>query len=117
MAWSKLVDLELDDDDKLDMVMPMPMDRPDYPCGLRICLTENELEKLNLDDDCDVGDVIDLRAFAVVTSISKNDGAGGQSCRIELQIQKLAVENEMTEEDMPEPAKPKRRSLMYGGAK
>ncbi len=117
MAWSKLVDLELDDDDKFDMMMPLPMDRPDYPCGLHICLTERELGKLDLDDDCEVGDVIDLRAFAVVTSISKNDGPAGQSCRIELQIQKLAVENEMTEEDMPEPAKPKRRSLMYGGAK
>jgi len=117
MSWSRLIDLELGDDEKLDMVMPMPMDRPDYPCGLCICLTERELEKLDLDGDCEVGDVIDLRAFAAVTSVSKSEGPDGPKCRIELQIQKLAVENEMTEEDMPaEPTeKPKssRREALY----
>jgi hypothetical protein len=97
MAWSKLVDLEMTDEEKLDTMMPMPMERPDYPCGLRLCLTESELEKMELDDDCNVGDMIDLRAFAVVTSVSKNDGPNGPCCRIELQIQKMAVENEMTE--------------------
>jgi hypothetical protein len=96
MAWSKLVDMELDDEDKLDS-MPaeiMPK-RPDYPYGLRICLTHSELRKLDLDADCNVGDLIDLRAFAEVTSISKD----GDSSRVELQIQKLAVENEMEEGD------------------
>ena len=100
MAWSKLVDLELDDEDKLDAAMPIPMaDRPDYPYGLRICLTEKELAKLDLSDDCEVGDMIDMRCFGVVTSFSKNDTEGGSSCRVEIQIQRMAVENEMTEDE------------------
>jgi hypothetical protein len=100
MAWSKLVDMELDDEDKLDACTPLPMpDRPKYPYGLRICLTHNELEKLGLEADCDIGDIIDLRAFAVVTSVSKGEGEyEGKYARVELQIEKLQVENESTEE-------------------
>ena len=95
MAWSKLVDMEMDDDEKLDRAIPeMPL-APDYPWGLRISLTEKELEKLGLDADCDIGDMIDLRAFAVVTSVSKNKSTeGADSCRVELQIEKMAVESE-----------------------
>lgn len=96
-GWSKLVSMELDDEDKLDFTAPMPVDRPDYPYGLRICLTEKELGKLGLDGDCEVGDMLDMRCFATVTSISKNDSGGGSSCRIELQIEKMAVEDEMAE--------------------
>lgn len=100
MAWSKLVDMELDDEDVIDTVMPIPsFDRPRYPCGLRICLTHKELEKLGLAADCDIGDVIDLRAFAVVTSCSQNKTESGEDeCRVELQIEKLAIENESTED-------------------
>lgn len=97
MAWTKFVDMEMDDEDVLDMACPIPIERSKrqtYPYGLRICLTHKELEKLSLGDDCDVGDVIDLRAFAVVTSVSSNDVGGGKECRVELQIQKLALENE-----------------------
>jgi hypothetical protein len=94
MAWSKFVDLELDDEDKLDAIMPIPMaDKPDYPYGTRITLTDKELKKLKLDDECDVGDLIDFRAMAEVTSISKD----GDNCRIELQIQKIALEDESKE--------------------
>jgi hypothetical protein len=75
------------------------MSTPDYPCGLRICLTHRELEKLGLEADCQIGDVIDLRAFATVTSVSQNDYGNGPECRVELQIEKLAVEDERTEED------------------
>ena len=101
MAWSKLTDMELDDEDKLDAVCPMPLpDKPRFPYGLKICLTHKELEKLGLDADCDIGDVIDLRAFAVVTSVSKGEGGHeGKYARVELQIEKLAVENEMTEDE------------------
>ena len=95
MAWSNLVDMELDDEDQLDMPMPIPMDRPRYPCGLRICLGDAELKKLGLDADCNVGDMIDLRAFASVTCVHSEDG----SSRVELQIEKIALENEMTENE------------------
>ena len=100
MAWSKLVDMEMDDDDALDCACPIPMpNRQTYPYGLRICLTHKELAKLGLDADCNVGDMIDLRCFAAVTSISKNDSGNGEDCRIELQIQKMAAEDEMSEDE------------------
>lgn len=100
MAWSKLVDLELDDEDKLDTVRPIPCETPDYPYGLRICLTNRELDKLGLDDDVAIGDMIDMRCFGSVTSVSKTpDGNGGQCIRIEIQIEKMSVENEMTEDE------------------
>ncbi len=90
--------MEMDDEDKMDSVMPISMpSKPDYPYGLRICLTHNELAKLGLELP-DVGDLIDLRAFATVTSVSSSSGEGGDCCRVELQIEKLAVENELTEE-------------------
>ena len=99
MAWSKFVDMSLTDEQRLDTVMPIPSEMPEYPYGLRICLTQDELEKLDLDDECDVGDVIDLRAFARVTSVSSHqDGNGKRQCRIELMIEQLAVENESTED-------------------
>lgn len=97
-SWSKMADMALDDEDIMDAPMPIPMtERARYPYGLRICLTHHELEKLGLDADCDVGDIIDLRAFAVVTSISKEETKGGESCRVELQIEKLAIEPEAGE--------------------
>lgn len=109
MAWSNFVDLELTDEEKLDADMPIPMpSRPKYSYGLRICLTEKELEKLDLEADCNIGDLIDARIMAEVTSVSKNDDG---SCRVELQIQKMAVENEGDEEIGP---KRKRRSVLYG---
>lgn len=98
MGFKTLVDMELDDESKLDAVMPYPMpDKPDYPYGLRICLTHTELKKLGLEADCEIGDYLDLRAFATVTSISMNDGPEGQTCRVELQIEKLAIESESDE--------------------
>lgn len=77
----------------------MPCDRPDYPYGLRICLTNRELEKLGLDADCDIDDLIDMRCFGIVTSVSKNPGPDGETQnRVEIQIQKIALQDEMTEE-------------------
>lgn len=95
-GWSKFVSMELSDEEKLDTLMPIPASLPEYPCGLRICLCDPELDKLGLDDEMpEIGDVIDLRAFASVTSVS--NGPSGR--RIELQITQLAVEDE-NDEDM-----------------
>lgn len=97
MGWTKLVSMELDDEDKLDFCAPMPCDRPDYPYGLRICLTGKELKKLGLPPP-DIGDMIDMRAFGEVTSCSITKTQGGEDdCRVEIQIQRIAVENEATE--------------------
>lgn len=102
MPWSRMVSLELDDEEKLDAFCPPIMAKgPDYPPGLCICLTGRELEKLDLEADCEIGDMIDIRCFARVTSVSKRAGAdaGDDDCRVELQITDMALENEMTEDE------------------
>lgn len=96
--WTSFKDMELDDEDQLDMAIPAIPEKPRYPYGLRICLTHKELEKLGLKADCAIGDVIDLRAFATVTSCTMNQTTNGSECRVELQIEKLAIENEGDED-------------------
>lgn len=96
VMFSKLVDMENDDDDQLDGLASFPGVRADYPYGLRICLTGKELEKLGLEVP-DTGDMIDMRCFGTVTSVSTSDDSGGKSCRVEIQIEKIAVENKMEE--------------------
>jgi hypothetical protein len=101
MAWSKLVDMELSDEEIADQQVPvMPAEQPKYPWGLCIRLTEKELDKLGLlEDEPEVGDYIDLRAFARVTSYRKESMENGNECRcVELQIEKLALENEDRED-------------------
>ena len=105
MGWSKMVDLELSDEDKIDLSMPFiggMHDQPDYPYGLKISLTERELEKMGLKPDCDIGDVLDLRAFATVTSVSTEKRDGKETARVELQIERLALENESDESTEPD---------------
>ena len=88
----KLIDMELDDEASMDYPMPIAMpDKPRYPYGLRICLGDDELKKLKLDMPR-IGETIELRAMAEVTCTSNEHGV-----RVELQIQKLAVENETDE--------------------
>ena len=95
-----MVDLMQSAEDQMED-MPFCTPRPPKPCypwALRISLTHRELEKLGLPvPEC--GDVIDMRAFAEVTSVTFNDGPDGPCCRVELQIQKLSVENEMADSD------------------
>lgn len=91
--WDKkLIDMELNDESKLDAVMPIAMQmRPDYPYGLQITLCDEQLEKLGLGDDCEKDDAVRFEAYAVVTNVSRNDGTMGKSCRVELQIRKMKV--------------------------
>lgn len=93
--------MELDDEDKLDTIMPIPMaSKPDYPYGLRICLTEKEFEKLKLDPSAaEVGGMVHLHAMARITSVSSSEGEMGHCCRVELQIENLAIESEDEENE------------------
>lgn len=95
-GWSKLVSLELDDEDKMDACMPMPCERPDYPYGTRICFTDRELKKLDLEVP-EIGDLIDMRAFGEVTSVTIDKTDGEDRCRVEIQIQRISVESETGE--------------------
>ncbi len=83
----------------MDLAVPDIASKPDYPWGLRISLTEKELDKLGMKADCRIGDMLDMRCFAVVTSVSTHQAGGKDCARVELQIQKMAVEDEQDEED------------------
>lgn len=103
--WTKLTDMELSDEDKFDLAIPCigGPQQPDYPYGLKIALTERELEKLGLEADCSVGDLIDMRCFATVTSVSTEQRGGKTTARVELQIEKIALEDEATEMPSEDP--------------
>lgn len=86
----KMVDMRISDEEKREKmadVMPVdPTAGPDYPWGLCIRLSERELDKLGLDGDCEVGDVLDMRCMAEVTSVSARKSGGERCCEVELQI-------------------------------
>jgi hypothetical protein len=100
MGWSKWVSTELTIDERIDAAMPMGIslgDAPDYPYGMKICMDEGLLQKLGLSDNCDIGDLLDMRCMAKVTSVTKNQVNGEDKCRVELTIIEVKTENEDTE--------------------
>lgn len=101
-SFSRMVDMTRSDAEKtqehLDSMFPSAIaNTPDVPHGLCICLTESELSKLDLDDDCEVGDLLHCNIMAKVTAISKNDNGNGAKCRIEMSIIFMAIEDESDE--------------------
>jgi hypothetical protein len=96
-----MVDMELDDEEKMDAIRPIPTDTPDYPYGLRIVLTSVELEKLDLDpSDAFVGGWVHLHALAKITSVSLHQSEDGEDCnRVELQICQMAIDSEDEENE------------------
>ena len=98
----QMTSMEYEDEDKLDACCPMPMpSRPDFPYGLRITLTDKELDKLKIDHaDAFVGGIFHGHFMARITSVSADENNGGKSCRLEAQIEDLAIESE--DEETPE---------------
>lgn len=98
----KLVDMARSAEEMKDVGGPISMpNTPLYDYGLTLRLSHETLEKLDLDaDDVDAGDLLDFRAMAKVTSVSKNDTGDGEKCSVELQIVMMGIpENESTEYD------------------
>lgn len=93
--------MEMSDDEKLDTAMPIPMpSKPDYPYGLRITLCDAELEKLGVDEaEAVVGGIIHGHFLGRITSVSRNENGDDKTCRIEVQIEDLAVESEDEENE------------------
>ena len=84
--FHKMVSLERTPEEKaeerLASIVPTPIsEMPDVPYGLCISLTEVELAKLDIDTECDVGDMVHLFCMARVTSVSKTDTGSGCRCR------------------------------------
>jgi hypothetical protein len=110
MAFLKLTNMELTDDEKIDqspwLFPKSDEDRareklatPEYPYGLRISLCEAEFEKLGLaPEDAFVGAICHGHFLARVTSVSCCEGPEGKTARVELQIEDLNIESE-DEED------------------
>lgn len=73
----------------------------DYPYGLCISFSSEELEKLGLShEDFDVDDIIHLAAFGKVTSVSHSKNSDNENSRIEVQLTHLnLLENESEEEE------------------
>jgi hypothetical protein len=113
-----MVSMELADEDKIDACLPMPCEKPDYPYGLRISLSEKELEKLQLDcEEAVAGGIFHGHFMARITSVSKEERDGKKTCRIEAQIEDLAIESEdmeNEEQDREEGRPRKPRSVLYG---
>lgn len=114
-----MMSMELDDDEQYDTVMPLGGDKPSYPYGLQICLTGAELEKLGLDPAAAmgaIGGMVHGHFMGQITSANMNAQAEGDpQCRIEIQIQFLAIESEDDENAEGDPvAKP--RGLLYASS-
>lgn len=75
---------------------------PDYPWGLRITLGTEELEKLDMEGDCEVGDYLHMHCLAKVTSVSEDERGGKKECTVSLTITHMEAEDESSENDEAE---------------
>lgn len=79
-----------------DELSPAPSTKAErineYPYGLCICLDEDSINKLQIENMPEVGDGIMLMAVAKVTSVSSMETAAGARRRIELQITHMELE-------------------------
>lgn len=108
-----MTDMALDDEQSYDLAMPIPMvDKPRYPPGLCLCITLDEFDKLGLDpSEAVIGGMVHLHAMARITSVRMSQDEGGDSCRVELQIENLAVESEDEENAEADAIVPARKSI------
>ncbi len=90
--------------------------KPRYPYGTRISFEDAQLKAIGLDPaDCAVGGVLHIHGLARITSVSLNEHEGGETSRVELQIEEMCcAESEDAENDEAEGIMARRRKL-YGG--
>lgn len=87
----------------------------DYPYGLRLCLTHEDLQKLGLDMPV-VGDTVHIMAMCKVVSAHAHDSVdGGASAGVDLQITHMKAEiedDEDVEDEKPDTRTPAEK--IYG---
>lgn len=116
----KMVDMELDDEAIADMSAPMALpEHPRYPYGLRISLNKSDLKKLGLDStEAFVGGYVHGHFVGCITSVSINESEHSEDCRVEIQMERLAIESEDEEnEEMEAKIGMRRRSPLYSRRK
>lgn len=100
----KMIDMQRDDEEMADAAMPIEWTPSDYPPGLCICLTADEMTKLGIDpSEATVGSVFIFHAMARVTNVSSNEGENGSSFRLEAQIEQMDVDGD-EQDDAAAPA-------------
>lgn len=105
----KMIDMALTPEEKVEMAGYSPVNSvPDYSYGLCLSLCDEDLEKLGLDDDVSVGDVLQIYALAKVTSVSERETNGEADRRVELQITNLGLGD-----DHPFEASARKRTSRY----
>lgn len=99
----KLIDMARDTGATPDSQIPFtvgapPISEPQYDHGLHVAFNHDTLLKLDLDTDVEVGDMLEMRCMAKVTSVSKHDTGDGEKCRVELVLSHIGLEDEEDEE-------------------
>lgn len=102
-----LVSMENDDEESHDYPMPLTApEPPKYPWELRIALTDVTMKKLGIDPAEameGIGGLVQIHALARITDVSIRDSnhADGPCCRVELQIEDMAIDSEDDAEAEP----------------
>jgi len=87
---------------------------PEYPYGLRLHLTEDDLKKIGLEMPA-VGDMVHIMAMTKVVSAHAHDSVeGGASAGVELQITHMKAELEDDEDIGSEPDTRTPAEKIYG---
>jgi len=99
-----------------EVMSDIGQDKPCYPYGLCLRLTDRELIKLGLSaSDLVTGGSLHIHGMARITSVSTNDGAMGKNSSVELQIEELCCgESEDEENEEAETAMSGPMSRLYG---
>uniref|UniRef100_A0A6M3XM12 Uncharacterized protein n=1 Tax=viral metagenome TaxID=1070528 RepID=A0A6M3XM12_9ZZZZ len=75
--------------------------KPKYPWGLSISLEKEALDKLGIEiSDFDVGEIVSIAAKARITRITISDGTDYQERSMNIQIEKMALNQGESKEDL-----------------
>jgi hypothetical protein len=97
--------MERTDEEKIDHLAPIAAmsSAPDFPHGLRISLTQDEFEKLDLDHTAaEVGGMVHGHFMGRLTSVSQHQRDDKATCCVEIQIEDLGIECEDDENEEEE---------------
>jgi len=92
----KMIDMKMSKKEMNDDVMPTTLGKPkgpQYPYELKICVEDDQIKSLGL-DDMNVGDKVTLVCDCEIVEMSKRDDEYGKKRTCRLQIQKIGNEGE-----------------------